>query len=73
VNVSVKLLTGVLQVCQLFCCLGSIRLSDIVMNSRELPEMAAQLNISLDDLNQVMNISLNTSKVFELFVYCHVA
>jgi len=46
------------------------------MNSRELPELAAQLNMSVDELNQVMNISLNTSKVFELcvnyFVVCTV-
>jgi len=44
--------------------LGTVRLSNIITNSRELPELAARLNISLDELNQVMNISLNASKVF---------
>jgi len=52
-----------------FAVLGTIRLSDIVMNSRELPELAARLNVSVDDFNQIMNTSLNTSKVFDIFGY----
>jgi len=62
---------AVVVVCVLQCCccdavLGTIRLSNIITNSRELPELVARLNISTDEFNQVMNISLNTSKVFEL-------
>jgi len=55
---------------QLFAAPGSIRLSDAVVNSRELPELAERLNITTDEFNQIMNISLNISKV-GLSVYYH--
>jgi len=58
-----------LQVPQLVAMPGSIRLSDTVVNSSRLAELAQRLNITVDEFSQLMNISLNTSKVLELAVY----
>jgi len=38
------------------------------MNSPELLQLAERLNVSVDEFNQVMNISLNVSKVSEISV-----
>jgi len=43
-------------------------LSDIVVNSSELQVLAERLNITVDEFNQLMNISINTTKVSELFI-----
>jgi len=52
-----------------FAASGYLRLSDTLMKSPELAELAGRMNISVDEFQQVMNISLNMSKVLETSVY----
>jgi len=55
------------QLC--FAAPGSVRLADIVTNSSALQQLAERINISASDFNQVLNISVNTSKVVYMSVH----